>query len=1159
MDFDEQSADEDLDDQPEQPDQSQAPRVGSQRCPKPADQRAPTAEAIDTLKCWNELIPSVSDSYLEYLSRTLCQTTLPPPVLRYHCTKPVCVVQELTILCLHLLVESGLFPGAPLKPRIAVSIELLDLYRALFERSCDSIHAFAASLHTVYERNGFRILDNSGDTVLDPFRRSLGCAVQWYDALVMHIESSLDAALQHCDETIQAINHRRPVSASPLSSPFPGEAHRMLRQMCPACFGASVYGRSFQEGGDIHVALDGNFHHKHIKGVVEDLPFRANQRILSKAFVDGVRDRLDQARGREPKDYQPIVPDIAIDSCQESHHAAKDVNGGDDVDSNGKGITFDDKGLMALVCRHDIPLFFANIDTPGEGQQYGIALLEFLFMLLPLNATVLALYDIGCVVDRSINKYDLLPEWITSRLMLALSAMHAYGHQWSCQLIYNPRLRHGLGLTDGKGVERLWSRLRKLIGVERRSGRSRRLWLIDRQADAIAFELRDGLGEWMHTRLNKGVLVQAKKAQALLDSSGVEIHVLRSEWRTQKQSQLSSRSHAPAQLKKEVSKLMALQAQISGIDSSIENVQKAIRGAHGTRQSLELIKTLQATQTSLKCQVDSLYASLNLSADFPTIVGLSIEHVQTLIMARSLKTVLRKKAISSFMEWDRLGQSIGGRQQTIGTEKHQQARKTIARRKPILVTMIRLYNNYCNTLAKLHTPASKLPVPCPLPTDLKSLRASDDLLQDVCLEQSTGPVPRWMDDQKTRQGIHAMLKLDRCHEECARLSREAQHLVRWFQRELASIELACRLPEYQRMRHLLEERRLHLLFLKSRWQKSLASEIQFDHAVKAASETANSVAGAPCIHYSWIHVQGMYDDAFVKPSAPADGTSFTSEESVGSDVLAVEAGQIDSDVDDDPEDVAGPPDSDSDDEEILEGLRAVLPTVSWTCPVSTSSVIVDSSSNAPRRIPATIIDFDKRDLVPLLHHQGRITSGSLNALAALLHKAIKSSTATNTAIFPSWFLPYANSRKEDSIWRLTRDTEFWNKDIWVFPIHRPAQEHWVLTIAIRSSRHFYLFDSFAGNQQSWTADLLPLASAMDLLASIARAHHRDLHLDMLSVWTASPLSTEAVQTNNYDCGLWVISVIAAVLRETHITDLTEADMPTFRALCHRLTQLVPLK
>ena len=47
--------------------------------------------------------------------------------------------------------------------------------------------------------------------------------------------------------------------------------------------------------------------------------------------------------------------------------------------------------------------------------------------------------------------------------------MHAYGHQWACQLIYNPRLQPGLGLTDGEGTERFWSRMRRLIGVERTS------------------------------------------------------------------------------------------------------------------------------------------------------------------------------------------------------------------------------------------------------------------------------------------------------------------------------------------------------------------------------------------------------------------------------------------------------------------------------------------------------------------------------------------------------------------------------------------------------------------------------------------------------------------------------------------------------------------
>src|ERR1700690_4018569 len=123
--------------------------------------------------------------------------------------------------------------------------------------------------------------------------------------------------------------------------------------------------------------------------------------------------------------------------------------------------------------------------------------------------------------------------------MFATSAMHAYGHQWACQLVYNPPLRRGLGLTDGEGVERLWSCLRILIGITRSSGvshslctllpflnpvqRSRRIWLIDRQAAAIAQRLRDDLGDWIQRRLKRGVEDQGNKAQDILDECGVPL------------------------------------------------------------------------------------------------------------------------------------------------------------------------------------------------------------------------------------------------------------------------------------------------------------------------------------------------------------------------------------------------------------------------------------------------------------------------------------------------------------------------------------------------------------------------------------------------------------------------------------------------------------
>ena len=59
---------------------------------------------------------------------------------------------------------------------------------------------------------------------------------------------------------------------------------------------------------------------------------------------------------------------------------------------------------MAMVCRHDKPLFLASITTAGEGQMYAVALIRHLFSLLPKIAHVTVFYDIGCVLDRSLHK-----------------------------------------------------------------------------------------------------------------------------------------------------------------------------------------------------------------------------------------------------------------------------------------------------------------------------------------------------------------------------------------------------------------------------------------------------------------------------------------------------------------------------------------------------------------------------------------------------------------------------------------------------------------------------------------------------------------------------------------------------------------------------------
>ncbi|KIK31983.1 hypothetical protein CY34DRAFT_102411, partial [Suillus luteus UH-Slu-Lm8-n1] len=679
----------------------------------------------------------------------------------------------------------------PSQPRMAVSTDLLAFYRALFERSCDAVNALASALHTHYVRRGFRMTNGKGEFIQEPFRRSLGQAILWFDVLQVELESQLERAVQASRDLVEASREppEHPAPFIPTVDVIPRErCAAILLQRCPACFGGVVFGRKLEEGGDIHVATDGNFHHRHRRSAGDSPHFYDPSYFLPKAQVDAIGRHIDRTRKSAPKPHAPLVPHEAIDLCENSYEAADGKKQKAAMDS------FDDTGVMALICRHDIPLFFANIDTPGEQQKYAVALIDHLFALIPGGATVVTLYDVGCVLARSLSQYDILAETVTKRLRFATTAMHAYGHEWSCQLIYNPRICEGLGLSDGEGTERLWSRFIRLIGIQRSSSRQRRLWLLDRQAAAIGLEMRADLGDWIRRRLKRGIDEQGTAAQATLSECDATIEDLRHQWALQRQSQLSIRAHAPARLKKELDTVFALQGDLDASEKALQATSEVISKGNASQCTRDAIESLERSHQRLMDKVDVLYASLNVHDRFPELEGINIEFVRTLLLARDLKINIRKRAIGSFFEWDKLDRAVGGTQQALGTKLHQQTRKAISKRQPALLAALRKFNGYCEQLEELYEPDCSIPLPTPLPTKLNELRNDQTLMEDIWITPSVGDVPRWLDDQDVRDGIRAMLKRDRCIEEQRRLGLEADNLCRWFGDELAAIELALQLP-----------------------------------------------------------------------------------------------------------------------------------------------------------------------------------------------------------------------------------------------------------------------------------------------------------------------------------------------------------------------------
>ena len=78
--------------------------------------------------------------------------------------------------------------------------------------------------------------------------------------------------------------------------------------------------------------------------------------------------------------------------------------------------------------------------------------------------------------------------------------------------------------------------------------------------------------------------------------------------------------------------------------------------------TLEALQSLERGHSRLMDKVETLYMSLNLHDNFPELKGVDLNFVRTLLLAHDLKINIRKRAIASFFEWDKLDRAIGGAQ-----------------------------------------------------------------------------------------------------------------------------------------------------------------------------------------------------------------------------------------------------------------------------------------------------------------------------------------------------------------------------------------------------------------------------------------------------------------------------------------------------------------
>ncbi|XP_071815309.1 uncharacterized protein [Apostichopus japonicus] len=220
---------------------------------------------------------------------------------------------------------------------------------------------------------------------------------------------------------------------------------------CPACP---------KKNDSIFVSLDANFGlvRKKKSGTSLEPPKHASKFFINQEEVD---DYVDQ--------YSTQT------SSKEEHQECNSFQATSVIRTKNKTANLDATGVFGSACRHGVPRLFLSM-RHGERYAYPALLLKKLLTRSTLHHHVI--YDIACKFDTHIKKN--LPQ--LTGYDLALPVFHAYGHKVQCQVAYSTRWRKDYGLTDGEGMEKLWSYLRKFAHITKEMTPSHR---IDLLSDAL--------------------------------------------------------------------------------------------------------------------------------------------------------------------------------------------------------------------------------------------------------------------------------------------------------------------------------------------------------------------------------------------------------------------------------------------------------------------------------------------------------------------------------------------------------------------------------------------------------------------------------------------------------------------------------------------------
>ncbi|EFP81539.1 uncharacterized protein PGTG_07788 [Puccinia graminis f. sp. tritici CRL 75-36-700-3] len=677
---------------------------------------------------WSELEEQVAAAFLICQKATKNWTSLPgtytlPPNT---CTCDPINVQERSMDLFDIISSS------PDVPRTAFSIRLLQFHELLWQTAVVSTSSFVQALSA--------FLEMRSDTPL-------------YARGGNYRKRNLRVPLSH---SIDMFSRIRLIQQKILIEGLQLSQNDQWANQCPRCFGPNQHEvKSHPKEPDIIIALDGNFQQRHYAYASKDNPPESHypRSFVKPSKITNVADTLTATDASA----------VGIDPpCADVHKAANDARGETTWEK------CDDNGLFASACRHDIPLMFANIYKTGEKLYYPIALVRNLLADFPQHKVGI-LYDIGCHLERHVRRRGLLSDRLPD-LIFGTSVFHAYVHEWSCQVKYNPRLNPWWGLSDGECLERLWAFLSPLISTLRVSTRLHRLTSIQHRADYYTKELNEKAAYWLLQKLEHANEVISSSRQELAElyqrpnnynpGSNYNSHFLEQQWSDEQAYHLhTSRTSEKQQL--ELGRLLCLEEELN-------KAWQLMGDAMTPEQALTQANTCVSVQRQLQAQ-RNIVGTTGLADNLTQI------QQDKLAMVWYTKTELRKSFLALIEEKEPLLRVCRpGESSTLGTRGQQKLIEALRKQAGSLRENLDNYNRLTHEFIASN-PDRPAPPIISYP-NLLELQPDDMFWNDGLFTNASEP---WAVDPLTQRGIRRLACLQRGLEEVRRLGWEVRRTMRW--------------------------------------------------------------------------------------------------------------------------------------------------------------------------------------------------------------------------------------------------------------------------------------------------------------------------------------------------------------------------------------------